>query len=615
MKNEQLKLYGEIISLPINKVEINSIRIRFFNLASDWNVKVKDTFYTRFLNPDDLYNNIDILANEIRSDAIKEGIKFLASHEIFHIAEKLFYEKFMSLYDSWDEDSDVVLSQYEAIMEQSSELDAYRTARRKSRKQMIGFGSYAAIKHANFSNNFDNMLHGAFNLAAKGITAIGNSIKKDEIYKSVSTLEQVTIGCFNIVIAAFHATVDAINSEHEFLLHNYTAEEISKSEAITENIIRGIVPEEKILSSLIKAIETYPYNRDIYVLLLTHYGADEYRLDAVVSTFGLKPLADEKDGLFEKKCNSLNFSTVVDCKKNIPILRDYAKKIGYAYSDQTFPSIEQQAIENDFYKKIAEYNITTTNRNDSTIKEIELYVKNIGYIGFDKWLNQTQKEIESRMTAREEEKRNRTIEIEVTKSRQMVMYLQKTIAAVGICIITLVIYSKYIASAREEEAHERDIKYFNNGKSLTNDALKYIDTQRYSEVRGRYKDAYQVVGVLIDSRFLDEMCDPRNTYYNSYYCNSQNKDDAHLTLVVRDEGSVVNEYYNFDWNIIHQDRISKLLTICQINSTCAIKEIKSVESYDGNFNVCSYKEISKKPDHHLDCKVNGDVAGILRISS
>lgn len=437
IENGIVELYGQFFELPKNKIETNAIRSVFQRMASDWYKEINSDFYKIFSSLDGLYKNADDFANRIRLKSIDEGMKFLAANGVYDIAELQFYEQFMSDYDTWDEEFDVIASQYEAIVEKADELHAHRKARRQNRKQWVGYTPEGEGRA--FSKNItSNIGHGAFNLVAAGITAIGNSIKKDEIFKNPATLKKIANGIYNIVIAAFNATVDAVNSGNNNLLYNYSAEEISKAGAIIENINKGRIPKDNILSSLIKAIELYPYDKNIYSLLLRNFGGDELRLDETVAYFGLASLSSEKkqifdarrssvdlaslDGCrsnlpelkryakyicfddfndesekllkaaikreFEKKLNLTALKSASDCKANIPILIDFANEIGYQGFEEESIAILNRAIDSDFKLEASKYPFKYIEDCDTHLPNLESYAKEIGYTKFEEWSNQ-----------------------------------------------------------------------------------------------------------------------------------------------------------------------------------------------------------------------------------
>lgn len=383
--NHQAKtfeLYGQVFTLAPNKVATNEIRLAFSQIADHWLKTVIDGFYTRFSNLDDLYENSSDLADEARSSAVEQGMKFLAAYGIYHISEQQFYEQFMAPYDSWEDDFDAVASQYEEIVQHTEELDAHRTARRKNRRQWVGY-TKQGVYEADGKNLISNVGHGVFNLMAKGVTAIGNAIKKDQIFKDSATLETVAKGITSIVSAGIDATITAINSEQNGALYEYSDDEFSKSRAIVENIDNGRVPPTSILPSLIKAIEFCPYDREIYVQLLTNFGGDKSRLDEICEYFGIGSLLDYKKELLQAKLKAVDLSTLEGCKKNIPLLKEYAQYLCYQEFDEEANRYLDNAVKAEFDKKIRTLDLSSLSGCKESLPQLRAFADEIGYPNFD----------------------------------------------------------------------------------------------------------------------------------------------------------------------------------------------------------------------------------------
>ena len=381
--NLNIELYAHPINFPQNKAETNTIRKVFYQMAFDWHENIKNNFFNIFNDLDDLYNKSDSYANQVRHESISQAMKFLADHEIYDMTEQQFYQNFMSDYDTWDEDFNIIASKYEAIVERTEGLHAYRTARRKSRDKWVGYN--AGGQGEAFAKNItSNIGHGVFNLAAAGLNAIGDSIKKNDIFKSPSTLNQVAEGLYNIVIAAFEATIDAINSEIGNTFYKYSNEESSKVEAIVEGINSGRIPEDKILPSLIKAIQLYPYNRDIYILFLSNFGDHDRSLEAVMNYFGIASLANEKKKIFELKRSKVSLASLEDCLVNLTILEEYAKSIGYEDFKEESQKLLEAAKKQEFEKRLSSTDLSTVSACKVNIPILQEFANQIGYKGFEK---------------------------------------------------------------------------------------------------------------------------------------------------------------------------------------------------------------------------------------
>lgn len=393
-----IKIYDATITLPPDKVAVNVIRIFFDKLARKEASDFCAEFYKTFSDLEDLYIKCDYVMHQIRLRAIDEGMKFITSYGIFDLSEQRFFEKFLQAYDSYEVDFDVVGRQYEAILEETAILDAYRTARRKNRRMWIGF-TEAAVYSADAKNMWSNIAHGSFNMMAKGVTSIANSIKKDEIFRDKKTINQLGFAAYKIVISVLYAVIDVINYTCQPCIHNYSDDEISRANAIVENVRKGRVPPEDIKIMLLKGLEFYPYNEDIYELLLRAYGDESGTLERAANYFGLTRLSAVKEELMAQEWSRHDFSTLDAYDRNLPNIKQFADSISYAkdftesgqhenvfqYSsiDKHAEKIKKPLIEKAFKLKLAATDLSTLDACDVNLKILKKYAEEIGYQGFE----------------------------------------------------------------------------------------------------------------------------------------------------------------------------------------------------------------------------------------
>lgn len=390
---QKIEIFDSTIEIPYEKINANTIRKDFRNLAISESFSVSSNFYSRFTNLDEFYEQSDNLAHEVLSKAIDQAMKSLAAYEIYEITEDQLFSRFTGPYVNWEEDLEPITARYEEIVENTAELDSHRTVRRQNRAKWMGFNQQAAYQ-ADAKNLISNVGHGVFNMMAKGVTAIGNSIKKDEIFKSKSTVSRISDGVENLVNAVFLGAVDAINSLRPGIVHSYTNEEISKSEALVESIEKGRVPEEKILSSLLRAIESYPYNQKIYSLIFLHFGGNKGKLDSLVSYFGMENFDRERKKIFDKKIKETNLSTVSDFQSNVAALRDYANEIEYSEFESELDKILEALKEKDFSSEVAKHSLKTLAECDQNLPALEKFAQSIDYDKFSNWSANLRKKLE-----------------------------------------------------------------------------------------------------------------------------------------------------------------------------------------------------------------------------
>lgn len=458
IQSHKIELYGQIIDLPAPKVFANLVHSKFNPIEEKWHNRISDDFYKVFENLDDVYENSDRLAQDVLSESVNVALGILAENSIYDVDDNGFLEKYLSQYEVWDEHFELVASQYEAIVQETAQKDAYRTQRRLNRNKLVGFGPVPSIEngyrsaqsYANFSNAVDNVGHGIFNLMAKGVTAIGNSIKKDEIFKSQKTVQAIDAAVCSIILASKAAVIDALNERCGGAIHNYTKDEITRASAILANVENGRIPESDIQKEILDLFVVYPYDERIYKHLLTKFGADGGNLDKVADFFGISILKEEKEKIFRARLNDTNLSSVAAIQSNAKLFSEFAKNIGYSGYEKDIKELLDVARENEFQQEVAKYPIRTLSECDQNLAILEKFAQQIGYSYFSDWATnlrgrieaeQKQEELKQQQKQKEDEefaKQSRFMQFMTSKDPSV----QKKRGAISLGLI-LIIYLLY----------------------------------------------------------------------------------------------------------------------------------------------------------------------------
>ncbi|OMG52953.1 hypothetical protein BJN45_11940 [Azonexus hydrophilus] len=275
--------------------------------------------------------------------------------------------------------------------------------------------------YANFSNAVDNIGHGIFNMMAKGVTAIGNSIKKDGIFKSPATVKALDSAVSSIILASKSAVIDALNERHGGAIYNYTKEEAQKASAILLNSENGRIPESDIQKEILGLFAVYPYDERIYKYLLTKFGADSGKLDAVADYFGIPGLANEKERIFRSKLNDANLSSVDAIQSSIGLFRDFANNIGYAGYEKDLEELLDTVREKEFQMEVAKYQLQTLSEWDQNIPIIEKYAQDINYKKFTIWASDMRRELETAQKQQEIEQNKKQKECDEFEKKSKFM--------------------------------------------------------------------------------------------------------------------------------------------------------------------------------------------------
>lgn len=377
-------LYNIPISQMFNESQLNTNQIKttFDQLQKKWLLDLSENFKDKFENLDDLYKKGDFVASQVISESLDQAMLILATHKIYSIGEDQFFHSNVSRYFTWDEDFSVITKQLEDIIENSEELDQYRTQRRKNRDRYIGYGAHGEGQ-AMFKNFASNVGHGLFNVMAKGITEINNHIQKQEIFDNPKTKKQFLLSIQNIISATYCGTVDFLSSIDGVEIHQYGDDDIHKSKALLDSINKGRVPESETLPILLEAMLSYPYHREVFIALFKRYGHDNFKLDELMEYFGHNNLQPERLALFRNKMQGMSFTTVEQCSSNLPLLKEYADKLGFSDFENETKNLLSLAINHDFNKKFSTTDLSSVETCRINLPMLQVYANEIGYQGFE----------------------------------------------------------------------------------------------------------------------------------------------------------------------------------------------------------------------------------------
>ncbi len=366
-------ILGHSLEIAEDKKRANDIWKEFSQISSLWESRINDEFSTLFRNLDEVYEGLDGLAVSIADDAINKGLSFLTGAGVYEINEDVFFSEYMARYVTWDDDVSPVVNSFEAIVLETQELDAYRTARRENRRQWVGFGDRAVIE-ADARNLNSNIAHGVFNMLAKGVTALGNQVRKDEIYNDFSTREVISGSAVKLIDAAYLATVDAVRSAASMDVYAYSDSEKARVSAIIDNVYKSRVPDADVAPALVRCLEIYPYDDRVFTAIIERFGVNAPGLASICEFFGFKALGDHKRNQFEKWCASLAATSVSDIEAQVPQIKSYAESIDY--------KVDTGVLVSDVASILNVHNLEREkDQNDASCNGVKVSEGNAGSVG------------------------------------------------------------------------------------------------------------------------------------------------------------------------------------------------------------------------------------------
>lgn len=277
------------ISISDDYLELANIKKAVDSIADKYTDKFIET-YSTYTCIEDVSENALGLGFLLIYNAAEECLPILFKHNIYTIDKDVLFDKYYSKVSTWEDAFDKVNNQYLDIVMTEEQKDAYRTARRENRGRWVGggFGLANALKgaaQAGALNMASGMLHGVFNVGAKIISATGAEIKKYAIFQNPNTLSTLREGIhsniefFSLIIPQI---IDEINGEH--LVPDIKV--IESADSMIKNL-KMIADDETKKNIICKAMESNPFNENIYKFCLKEYGTYAKDILAVGDTFSV----------------------------------------------------------------------------------------------------------------------------------------------------------------------------------------------------------------------------------------------------------------------------------------------------------------------------------------
>lgn len=329
-----LMLENHRIDVSQARLSYNQLRLKYLVLASESADKFASTYYTRFKSIDQVHAHCPEIAYSYMRKAVEVALGDLVKLGIYDVDSDAF-AAFLDPHFNWHEDFAEIDDAYMAIVQNTQEVDAYRTERRQSRGRWVGggFGIEGAIKgaaKAGAMNMATNALHGGFNMAAKAVSAAGDALKKKALFENPATRESLIAALHRAVFGVHLALVDAANHNKPNTFSDLVDDEAqARAVRLLQNVESNRLPPETVHNVLLEVVHLDPYNEKFYRLWLDRFGDKKGDLERVEEFFGISVIRRVKQDLIAARKKTLDFSTPEACDKSLLLLQAYAESIGY----------------------------------------------------------------------------------------------------------------------------------------------------------------------------------------------------------------------------------------------------------------------------------------------
>jgi hypothetical protein len=211
---------------------------------------------------EEMITDIDNIVIKEMLTVADELVDLLRAYDVIEYdAEDFVQKSIMKFGDDLDDLKDDIFQFLEEIAEDTAQKDAYRTARRKSRGRFVGYGAEGMIK-AGAANMAIGALHGTFNLIGKGITAIGNSMKKsNKLSESEPKFKKIF---HSLCIDMYDFFVDILDKKgYPATRLNQLFEREKRAKTLLENAMAANYQNDQMLDVIDKSLSLYVYENEL----------------------------------------------------------------------------------------------------------------------------------------------------------------------------------------------------------------------------------------------------------------------------------------------------------------------------------------------------------------
>jgi hypothetical protein len=257
---------------------------------------------------DTLVKEADEIGKGIIEGEVKRAVdKLVAEFAAYSISEESFFRNYCLERLLWGESLARTTDQYNEIVMNAEQLDAYRTARREGRGKWIGggFGVGGAVKgalQAGALNLATNAVHGTINALAKGASMAGDAQRKEAVFKHPETKASLCHDVFVSVFQLHYAFIDAANDVSAAGIESGVPDaDTNRQRALFDNIQKGRVPAEKLPEALTECLTLSPFNQFPYDFILERFGDATQALEQAATFFGVEGITQTKATIIKKE--------------------------------------------------------------------------------------------------------------------------------------------------------------------------------------------------------------------------------------------------------------------------------------------------------------------------
>jgi len=378
MKN--FPLFGKEVAVPIELANFNVFRKNFFTLADTTLAKL-DAQYKKFSSIESLLNKFPDIYDEHLNVLIANAVENLICNKIYDVDASIFWKEHVKHTKAYGVFSNLE-DQYESILEDQAEKNAYRKARRQNRGKWVGggFGMEGAIKgavNAGVLNAGGSIAHGTANVIGSAFSSMGAAIKKSALFNDKNTYSSIISAShfdFRLVLFTF---VDFMK-KNKLKIKAVTAKEQDSAAVMFKSISSPSFPKEDIPDAMVKIVLLNPYEEKYYFFLVDKFGDENKEVENLAAFFHID-VEKYKEDLVLKYYKELPILTLEDALAARDNTANFCKRLGgvpNAIQEEIDRLVEDKKYEK-IYAKFSTYSKSSLSEWSLCRKEIESLCKDL----------------------------------------------------------------------------------------------------------------------------------------------------------------------------------------------------------------------------------------------
>jgi len=304
---------------------------------------------------DRIYDHYNDKLAEAIGAAANKTTNYLNAAGVYSYTSELLMKQSKKGYQIFQDFQEMVEGPYEKIEIQLRGEAEFRKLRKKTRAKYRGFGWDMGSQIVNSTkaaakNAVTGLGHTAMNAVGNAMSSMKAADEKGKIYRDKEIVDILCEDMTAFINEMADIAQNAIERETDIRIDRLADGERKRASALSQNILEGRVPEEKIRRAAVESLIIWPFNSSLYRFLIDRYGDAGKEIEAMGKTFRFDAAAYKKQKLEEAYAGLLKkkFAEEQELLEKKREVLEYSAYMGVedekytAYLDQEWSGIDRR---------------------------------------------------------------------------------------------------------------------------------------------------------------------------------------------------------------------------------------------------------------------------------